>query len=98
VTALVVVELPMMTLVKLARVATRDAKKPLVEVALDAMKLVVEALVIVALVVVELPIIAAVKLANVAASEVKNPFVLVLLVEYKLVEVKDVAEAVASTV
>jgi hypothetical protein len=39
----------------LASVATRDEKNPLVDVALDATRLVVEALTIVALVVVELP-------------------------------------------
>jgi hypothetical protein len=47
----VVVELPTIKLVIEAKVATKEEKNPLVEVALDAIRLVVEALVMVALVV-----------------------------------------------
>ena len=70
----------MITLVKLARVATRLAKNPLVEVAFDATRFVVEALMIVALVVVELPMIAEVKLASVATRDEMNELVVVPLV------------------
>ena len=93
-----VVELPTIKLEMLASVATRDEKNPLVDVALDAMRLVVEALVIVAFVVVELPMIALVMLASVATRDEKNPLVLVLLVEKRLVEVKDDADAVLRVV
>ena len=98
VTALVVVEFPTIRLVIELRVAIKDEKKPLVEVALDAMRLVVEAFVIVAFVVVELPMIALVKEANVARRDEKNPVVLVLLVEKRLVAVRAVAEAVFKVV
>ena len=64
-----------------AKVATREEMKELVEVALEAIRLVVEAFVIVALVVVELPMIALVIVASVAIRDVKKPLVLVLLVE-----------------
>ena len=53
VTALVVVELPTIKLVMLAKVATRLEKNPLVLVALDAMRLVVEKLVELPLVITE---------------------------------------------
>ena len=82
----------------LAKVATKEEKKPLVLVALDAMRLVVEAFVIVALVVVELPMIALVMLAKVATKEEKKPLVLVALVEKRLVAVKAEAEAVERVV
>ena len=81
-----------------ASVATRDEKNPLVEVALEAMRLVVEAFVMVALVVVELPTIKLVMLANVASKEEKKPLVLVLLVEKRSVAVKAVADAVFKVV
>ena len=67
----------------LAKVATRDEKNPLVEVALEATRLVVEALVIVALVVVELPTIKLVMLAKVATRDEMKELVLVLFVEVK---------------
>ncbi len=57
----------------LASVATRLEKNPLVEVALDAIRLVVDALTIVALVVVELPTMRLVMLARVAIRLEKNP-------------------------
>ncbi len=57
----------------LASVATRLEKNPLVEVALDAIRLVVDALTIVALVVVELPTMRLVMLASVAIRLEKNP-------------------------
>ena len=98
VTALVVVEFPTIRLVIELRVAIKDEKNPLVEVALDAMRLVVEAFVIVAFVVVELPMIALVKLARVAMREEKNPVVLVLLVEKSAVAVRAVADAVVRVV
>ena len=79
--ALVVVELPTIKLVMLARVATSEEMNPLVLVALDAIRLVVEALVIVALVVVELPTIKLVMLARVATREEMKELVLVLLEE-----------------
>ena len=82
----------------LARVATNEEKKPLVEVALEAMRLVVEAFVIVALVVVELPTIRLVMLARVATNEEKKPLVLVELVEKRLVAVSAEAEAVLRVV
>ena len=84
-TAFVVVELPTIKLVMLANVATREEKNPLVLVAFDAMRLVVEALVIVAFVVVELPTSKSVMLANVAKSEEMKELVLVLLVIIPLV-------------
>ena len=95
---MVVVELPIMISVMLAKVATRDEKKPLVEVALDATRLEVEAFVIVALVVVEFPTIKLVMLARVATRDEKNPLVLVLLVEKRFVAVKADAEAVLRVV
>ena len=95
---LVDVEFPITTFVKFARVATKLAKNPFVEVAFDASKLEVEALVIVALVVVEFPKTALVMLASVATRDEKKPLVLVLLVEKRLVAVRAVADAVASTV
>ena len=97
VTALVV-EFPTMRLVIEARVATREEKKPLVEVALDAVKLVVEAFVIVAFVVVELPMIALVIEARVATREEIKELVEVALVEKRLVAVTAVAEAVFNVV
>ena len=78
--ALVVVLFPMMTLVKLAKVATKLAKNPLVLVALEAMRLVVEAFVMVAFVVVEFPKIAFVMLARVATREEMKELVVVALV------------------
>ena len=45
--AFVVVELPTMRSVILARVATSDEKKPFVEVLLDAVRLVIVALVVI---------------------------------------------------
>ena len=93
-----VVELPTTRLVMLASVATRDEKNPLVEVALDAIRLVVEAFVIVALVVVELPTMSEAMFARVATKEEKNPLVLVELVEKRSVAVRTVAEAVLRVV
>ena len=69
-----------MTLVKLAKVATKLAKNPLVLVALEAMRLVVEAFVMVAFVVVEFPKIAFVMLARVATREEMKELVVVALV------------------
>ena len=80
VTALVVVEFPTMRLVIEARVATREEKKPLVEVALDAVKLV-----IVALVVVEFPTMRSVIEARVATKEEIKELVEVLLVVTRFV-------------
>jgi uncharacterized membrane protein YjgN (DUF898 family) len=69
----------------LARVATSDEKNPFVEVALDATRLVVEALTIVALVVVELPTIRSAIEANVATRDAMKELVLVLFTEVRLV-------------
>ena len=98
VTALVVVEFPTIRLVIELRVAIKDEMKELVEVALDAMRLVVEAFVIVAFVVVELPMIASVIEARVAIKEEIKELVEVALVEKRLVAVNAVAEAVARLV
>jgi hypothetical protein len=70
----------------LARVATSDEKNPFVEVALDATRLVVEALTIVALVVVELPTIRSAIEANVATRDAMKELVLVLFVVTRLSE------------
>ena len=77
---MVVVEFPIMTLVKFASVATRLAKKPFVLVAFDAMRLVVEALVMVAFVVVEFPMMRLVKFARVATRDEINELAVVALV------------------
>ena len=87
-----------MTFVKFARVATRLAKNPFVEVAFDARRLEVEAFVIVAFVVVELPMIASVIEARVAIKEEIKELVEVALVEKRLVTVIAVAEAVFNVV
>jgi hypothetical protein len=76
--ALVVVELPTTRSVIDAIVARSDEKNPLVEVALVAMRLVVDAFVIVALVVVEFPTMRFVMFAIVARRLVKNPLVAVM--------------------
>ena len=97
-TAFVVVEFPTTKLVMEAKVATKEEKNPLVLVALDAIRLVVEALTIVAFVVVELPTIKEAMLARVATSDAIKELVLVELVEKRLVAVKAEAEAVVSVV
>ena len=97
-TALVVVEFPTTRLVMLASVATREEKNPLVEVELEAIRLVVEALTIVALVVVEFPTMRDAMLARVATNEEKNPVVLVELVLKRFVAVRAEAEAVLRVV
>ena len=78
ITALVVVELPTMRSVMLARDATRDEKNPLVEVLLVVTRLVVVALV---------------KVALVAVSEVKNAVVAARIDAKKLVVVASVKVA-----
>ena len=70
-----------------ASVATRLEKNPLVEVALEAMRLVVDALVIVAFVVVEFPTISELMVASVAMREEMKELVEVALVLVKLVMV-----------
>ena len=64
-----------MMFVKLASTATREVKNPLVLVALDDTRFVVDALTIVALVVVELPMMTLVKLARVATRDEMNELV-----------------------
>jgi hypothetical protein len=86
--AFVVVELPTMRLVIEAKVATSEEMKELVEVALDAMRLVVDAFTIVAFVVVELPTMRLVMEAKVATREEMKELVLVLLVVEAFVAAK----------
>ena len=90
-TAFVVVELPMTMLVKLARVAIRDEKNPLVDVALMAVKLVVEAVPAERLDVVALVAVIPVNVASVEIRLEMKEFVEVLFVEINPVIVPEEA-------
>jgi hypothetical protein len=70
-----------------ARVATREEKKPLVEVAFVVVRLVATAFVVV-----ELPTTRSVMLASVATRDAKKPLVEVLFVERRSVKLPLVAE------